>query len=268
MHYKKFTPCQPLQPFVECYFSWKGLAEKELDIQSPPNNFAAIVFNYETPYQSYQNNTLKMIAPKAFACGLFTSNYHLVVKGKIGMVGIVFKATSMHNFFGLRMSGLVNNRMALEHILPDETGSVLRAIVSALYDEDKIKILEEFVLKRLADAKSRLSLIDDAVELIDLHKGSISVVAVAEHLKISKRYLEKKFLEKVGVSPKFYARIKRFSHLSNILAHSPKVDWQDIVYQSGFHDQSHLVKEFMEFNQMNPTDYFTKHQELIRFVKS
>lgn len=267
MHYQKFTPCEPLKPFVECYFSWKGLAEKELDIQSPPNNFAAIVFNYETPYQSYQNNTLKIVAPKAFACGLFTSNYHLVVKGKIGMVGIVFKATSMHNFFGLRMSGLVNNRMALEHILPVETGPVLNAIESALTDEEKIKILEGFVLSRLPDAKSRLSVIDDAVELIDLHKGSISVVDVAEQLKISKRYLEKKFLEKVGVSPKFYARIKRFAHLSNILAHSPKVDWQDIVYKNGFHDQSHLVKEFMEFNQMNPTDYHLKHNELIRFVK-
>lgn len=267
MHYQKYMPCKELKSFVECYFSWKGIAEKELDIQSPPSNFTAIVFNYETPYQSYQNSALKMVVPKAFVCGLFTSNYHLVLKGKIGMVGIVLKATSVHNFFGLRMSGLVNSRMALEHILPNETGSVLNAIESALADEERIKILEEFVLKRLMEAKSRLSVIDDAVELIDRHKGSISVMEVAEQLKISKRYLEKKFLEKVGVSPKFYTRIKRFSNLSNVLAHSPKVDWQDIVYQNGFHDQSHLVKEFMEFNQMNPTDYHLKHNELIRFVK-
>ncbi len=267
MHYQKFTSCKELKPFVECYFSWKGIADEELDIQSPPNSFTAIVFNYANPYQAYQNNTGKMVAPQVFACGPFTSNYHLVLNGKIGMVGIVFKATAMHNFFGLRMSGLVNNRMALEHILPDETGSVLKAIETALTDEEKITILEEFVLTRLAAAKARLSVIDDAVEWIDQHNGCISVEGVAQHLNISKRYLEKKFLEKVGVSPKFYARIKRFVSLSKIVAYSEKFDWQDIVYQYGFHDQSHLVKEFMEFNQMNPSDYHLKHNELIRFVK-
>ena len=267
MEYRKFTPCEPLMPFVECYFSWKGLAEEELDIQSPPNSFTAIVFNYATPYQSYQNNSMKMRAPKAFACGPFTSNYHLVLKGKIGMVGIVFKATALHNFFGLRMTELVNNRMALEHILPDETEPLLQAIETAVTDEDKIKILEAFVLTRLPEARARLSVIDDAVEWIDQHKGCISVVGVAEHLNISKRYLEKKFLEKVGVSPKFYARIKRFVSLSKIVAYSEKFDWQDIVFKYGFHDQSHLVKEFMEFNQMNPRDYHLKHNELFRFVK-
>jgi AraC-like DNA-binding protein len=93
------------------------------------------------------------------------------------------------------------------------------------------------------------------------------VEAVATHLKISRRYLEKKFLEKVGVSPKFYARIKRFGNLSNKIAHNIKIDWQEIVMEYGFHDQSHLVKEFIEFNQMNPSQYHSVHRELTRFVK-
>ena len=39
------------------------------------------------------------------------------------------------------------------------------------------------------------------------------------------------------------------------------------VEEYGFHDQSHLVKEFMEFNQMNPSRYHMLHRELTRFVK-
>jgi methylphosphotriester-DNA--protein-cysteine methyltransferase len=134
-------------------------------------------------------------------------------------------------------------------------------------DEIRIKILEELILSRLLTAKSRLSVIDEAVELIDHHRGSVSVEAVANQLKISRRYLEKKFLEKVGVSPKFYARIKRFTTLSKEVVYNKSFDWQDLVYKYGFHDQSHLVKEFMEFNQMNPSDYHLKHNELIRYVK-
>ncbi len=267
MHYQKFKPCEELQPFVECYFSWQGLVEKELDVQSPPSSFCAIVFNCTTPYGSYQNSTTRMVVPKAFACGPFTSNYHLVLKGEIAMTGIVFKASSLHNFFGLRMSGLVNNRMALEHILPDATDLILDTLKATATDEEKVKILEDFLLAHLADAKARLSVIDEAVELIDKHQGCIMVETVAEQLKISKRYLEKKFLEKVGVSPKFYARIKRFTHLSKEVAYSKNLNWQNLVFKYGLHDQSHLVKEFIEFNQMNPSEYLKNHQELIRFVR-
>ena len=133
--------------------------------------------------------------------------------------------------------------------------------------QGELRILEELMLSYLAIAKTNVSIIDEAVEYIDTCKGCVSVEVVAEHLKISRRYLEKKFLEKVGVSPKFYARIKRFGALSNKIAHHEKIDWQQIVAEYGFHDQSHLVKEFMEFNQMNPSQYHLLHREMTRFVK-
>ncbi len=267
MEYRKFAPCAELKPFVECYFVWEGEAKESLDVQSPPSSFNAMVFNYADSYEAYQNSTTRMPVPKAFVCGPFTSNYHLLLKGKIGMSGIVFRSSALHNFFGLRMSQLVNNRMSLELLLPDKAESLWTRVKAAGTDEARVKILEYLLLSLLPEAKARLSVIDEAVEIIDQHKGSISVETVAEQLKISRRYLEKKFLEKVGVSPKFYARIKRFVSLSKEVAYNKNFNWQDIVFEYGFHDQSHLVKEFMEFNQMNPSDYHLKHHELIRFVK-
>jgi AraC-like DNA-binding protein len=267
MEYRKVAPAPPLKPFVECYFIWAGEAKESLDVQSPPNGFNAMVFNYADPYEAYQNGGSTRWVPKAFVSGMFTSNYHLVLKGKIGMVGIVFKPSSLHNFFGLRMSQLVNSRMSLELLLQDQAESLWSSIKAQETDDERIPILEQFLLETLPQAKARLSVVDEAVELIDVYKGSISVEDVARQLKISRRYIEKKFLEKVGVSPKFYARIKRFVSLSKEVAYNKDFDWQDLVFQYGFHDQSHLVKEFMEFNQMNPSDYHLKHNELIRFVK-
>jgi AraC-like DNA-binding protein len=149
--------------------------------------------------------------------------------------------------------------------LPEEI--LWTAVTSQSTDAGRIKILEELMHSYLAVAKTNLSIIDEAVDYIDSRKGCVSVEAVSEYLKISRRYLEKKFLEKVGVSPKFYARIKRFGALSNKIAHNEKIDWQEIVVEYGFHDQSHLVKEFIEFNQMNPSQYHLLHREMTRFVK-
>lgn len=267
MHYQKYIPAPELQPFIECFYIWKGETKEQFEVQSPPSGYAAMVFNFADPYYAFQSGSDLHLVPKAFVSGQFTSNYHLVMEGKIGVTGIVFKPSALYNFFKFRMSQLVNTRMPLEFLLGTEATELLDIIIAAAEDKDKILILENLLKSRLIQAKNNLSIIDDAVDYIDACKGSVSIEAVAAHLRISRRYLEKKFLEKVGTSPKLYTRLKRFSVLSNKVAHLKDPDWQDIVLESGLHDQSHLAKEYNEFNKMNPTEYYYQHQELIRFVK-
>jgi len=267
MQYQKFSPKTELLPFVECYFIWEGDAGTGLKVQSPPSGFCSMVFNYGDPYIASQNNEPPMEVPKAFLSGQFTANYTLELNGDIRVAGIVLKPCTVHNIFNSRMSELVNSRAPLSFFpgLPVEI--LWTAVRNESSDEGRVNILEELMMSYLPVAKSNISIIDEAVEYIDMCKGCVSVVAVAERLNISRRYLEKKFLEKVGVSPKFYARLKRFGSLSNTIAHQEKIDWQQIVLEYDFHDQSHLVKEFMEFNQMNPSQYHLLHREMTRFVK-
>jgi AraC-like DNA-binding protein len=267
MRYQKLPPAPTLNALVECYFAWEGDAGEGLKVQSPPNCFTSITFNYESQYFASQNGSIPVQVPRAFVSGQFTSNYTLELRGKIGMVGIVLKPCSLFNIFGVRMSQLVNSRVPLS-FLPGLPEAILwSAVKDQVAVEGRIRILEELMLSYVNVATTNASIIDEAVDFIDSCRGCISVEEVASHLKISRRYLEKKFLEKVGLSPKFYARLKRFGALSHKIAQNPKVDWQEIVTEFGFHDQSHLVKEFLEFNQMNPTQYHLLHRELSRFVK-
>src|SRR3990170_1579171 len=199
MRYLKFKPAKSLTPFIECYFIWEGEAPEQIEVQSPPNCFGAIVFNYGDPTWASQNSSDLLTVPASFICGLFTSNFRRVMKGKIGMAGIVFKVTAIHNIFGIRMSTLVNSRMPLDLLIG-------------------------------ADAE--------------------------------------KLSESIHLESTDEARIKRFGTLSNRVAHATTIDWQDVVFENGLHDQSHLVKEFKEFNKMNPSEYHQNHNEMTRFVKS
>ncbi len=266
MHYNKFSPSPPLTAFVECYYQWEATAAEPVVVQSPPNGRCALVFNLGAPYLSSQGNATPMPVPAAFVSGQFTSNYKLHLLGNILTIGAVLRPSAVHNFFGIRMSQLVNTRASME-ILGTDTSSLLEKITSGKSAEDRVTVVDEFLLSKLHHAKARLTIIDEAVDYIDQSKGCTTVDAIALHLRVSRRYLEKKFLEKVGISPKFYARLRRFSTLSNEIAHSQNIDWPRIVTEYGFHDQSHLVKEFIEFNQMNPSQYHLLHRELTRFVK-
>lgn len=266
MRYQKFPPVAPLLPFVECYYALEGRAARPITVQSPPNGYCAIVINYGDAYSASQHSTDVVNVPLAFVSGQFTSNYQLHFNGDIGMVGIVLKPSALHNIFGIRMSQLVNSRAPLSFLEAVDGDSLTTSIQTETSDESRVKNLEAFMLSFVKKGKANLSIIDEAIERIDACKGCITVEKLAADLKVSRRYLEKKFLEKVGVSPKFYSRLKRFGTLSNIIAHQKEIDWQQIVLEYGFHDQSHLVKEFLEFNQMNPTQYHAVHQEMTRFI--
>jgi AraC-like DNA-binding protein len=71
----------------------------------------------------------------------------------------------------------------------------------------------------------------------------------------SERQLERLFLEQVGVTPKLYARIRRFrsvmQHVEDPL-HGDRLSWADIAALFGYTDQSHLVRDFKTFAQELP----------------
>jgi len=264
--YKKFLPIAELSPYVECIFIWERNSLEQLLVQSPPSGFNALIFNYADPYQAYQNENKKEKVPLAFVSGQFTANYHLEIQGKIGIIGAVMKASSIYNIFGLKMTSLVNKRLALQDFLEEKTDEIQNKIKKAGNAEERVQILEVFLKTHLETVPSRLSIIDDTISFIDQNNGMVTIEEVLTKFNISRSYLEKKFLQKIGISPKFYARIRRFSYLSNQVAHNKEINWQDIVFENGYHDQSHLVKDFKAFNHMKPSEYHKGHHELTRFI--
>ncbi|MDH5366715.1 MAG: AraC family transcriptional regulator [Cyclobacteriaceae bacterium] len=268
MEYKKYTSKKTTSFICEGYFYWKGEVEKELDVQSPPTSYNALVFNLGDLCYGYQHNNKTLPIPQNFVCGQFTNNYHLVIKGEIEMVGIIFKPTAMYNLFKLRMSNLVNNRMPLEHVLGGQALKIYNSLKKEPEPALKINILKKLIETWSEKAKVNLTIIDDTIEYIDERIKNITVQEVVDHFHLSKRYFEIKFLEKVGVSPKMYIRLKRISTLCYQALYQNESDWQEIVNDFGFYDQAHFIKEFNKFNFTSPAKYKKDHNELIRFVKN
>lgn len=269
MEYEKFFPeSDNERALVECYYHWRGDASPPLELQSPPTGFGAMVINALDPYVAWQAEEDKQIVPAAFVCGLFTSNYHLQLSGPFDATGVVLKTSALHAMFGLRMSTLVNTRIPLS-MLNDHAAATLPELVNnEKNSRDRVSMLRSFIVERAEQARTRFNILEDIIDWIDTNRGNVTIDEVAAKFHVSRRYIETQFLEKVGVSPKFYARIRRFSYLSNVIVRTPHLNWQDIVDLGGFHDQSHLVKEFLKFNRMSPAQYVDNHKEIIRLVQT
>jgi len=270
MHYLKFHPCKQLEPFVECYFVWQSGNEpvRELVVESPPNGFCSIVFNSGDIYflQNKKHNRLEV--PAAFVAGQSIYSYKLFLNGNISIAGIVFKPAGLATLYDLPMHEYTEERIDLRNLfavsLVNEYASAIAATPDA---KQKAHLLEGFVMKQFELVKPVPDYIDQAANLIIEKNGMLQVNELIEMIYMSRRSFERRFLKKVGLSPKYYARIRRISYLTNIISGKKKADWAKIFSECEYYDQSHFIKDFLEFTGRTPQQYLEENKELANLVE-
>lgn len=270
MEYRKIDPSPALGSFVKCYYVLEAtLGTETRVVQSPPSGYTAMVFNHGDPYRVSSPNIPDTVVPRCFFAGQCTINYHLAFTGTVGLVGIVFMPAAVSTLFGISMEGTADTRIELPSLLGNEAGAWCDSIIAANSTNARIELIQEYLTSKLGGHRARYNVADLAAARILSAEGNITVEELASDLCVSRRQLERKFLEKTGLSPKLYARIARMSLISNFVAHhdDEKIDWQDLVFKGGFHDQNHFVKDFKKLNRLSPEQYHNKHHELIRYIR-
>ena len=269
MTYQKFEPCEQLQPFVECYFVWQSQeAVHNLIVESPPNGYCSLVFNCGAEYFLQNKKYERLVVPKQFISGQSIYSYKLFLNGEISVTGIVFKPAALATLFDLPTYAYTEERISLFSIFKRSLiDTFIEKIQDAAMPNDKVKLLEEFVLIFYYQKKPKPDYIDNAVNVIIEKNGMINISSLLKDVFMSRRNFERRFFKKVGLSPKYYARIRRISYLMNEIAGKKKVDWADVISQCEFYDQSHFIKDFIEFTGRSPEQYIKDNAELANMVE-
>jgi AraC-like DNA-binding protein len=270
MLYQKFKPQEILSPFIECYFIWEsnGTLENELIIESPPNGFCSIVINYGSPYSLHSKKYHKLAVPQQFVSGQSIYSYKLFLQGTIGIAGIVFKPAALASFWGLDGFEFTEERIDLFTVLKQlYVKTYVEKIRNSAKSLDKVKLMEEFMMQHYTVFKPKTDNIDLASNKIVEKNGMLHVYDLLKDSCMSRRSFERKFFQKVGLSPKYYARIRRIGYVCNLIAGKKKVNWQEIFYEADFFDQAHFIKDFEEFTGRSPQQYLKENTELANFVE-
>ncbi len=181
----------------------------------------------------------------------------------------MFKPTAIATLFDFSLRELVDQRIALENVIGEAaSGFLFDRLKSETRIEYRLALIHSFLVEAMDGYEKKLNVADLASDMILETKGTITVEELLDKLSVSRRYLERKFAEKVGLTPKQYCRIIRMAHISNVVANHEVIDWQDLVYKGGFHDQNHFIKDFKSLNHLSPTKYRQEHAELIRILRA
>lgn len=270
MYYRKFAPSVHLTPYVKCYFVWEKhtVLHNPLRIESPPTGFSSMVFNYGNTYRVANGKHASLWAPSMFLTGQATESYTLELSGRIGMVGVVFKPAGLSSLFGLPMYEFTDERINLTDVLGKPLVWLQEQILEAGSPAARVQLLDQFLNRQLLKKGNTLDRTDYAANLIVERKGIVNVGELIDDLYVCRRQFERQFLQKVGVSPKYYARIRRVGYLCAQLASQrwQVTDWHELIYQSGYYDQSHFIREFTQFTGKRPTLYVKDNLELTRYL--
>lgn len=89
--------------------------------------------------------------------------------------------------------------------------------------------------------------------------GATSILPLARAHRLSLRSLQLRCQAYLGCSLKEISRFLRFDRLARTLHAQPTgADWQTLVAAFGYHDQSHLIRDFQHFTNSTPKHFKTQ----------
>ena len=266
MLYKKYKPSDKLSPFIHTYYQWVKSNTEPLVVESPPSAYTALVFNLGEAHQFAPMGEEMRYAPSIYFAGQATKSYSLKFSGNIAMIGAVLYAPSIYKFFGGDQKGLIDQRVEAYGVESRELEKTKLRLFEDL-EQDISKALDAFFLSIVERNSLVVDRFDQSVAKIDSKHGNVTLSDIMEEFGFSARYYQKLFMQRVGLSPKSYIRLRRLSRVCYLLSTKTEIDWQDIVYEGGYYDQSHFIKDFLDFIGRNPSVYFKDNKELARLLR-
>lgn len=150
--------------------------------------------------------------------------------------------------FGARpMHELARQVVSLDEL--DLASSLPEQLAEARTWNERFEQVTRALEKRLLDGRQLSRVTAWALDRIDSSGGRVAIHQLATELGFSRKHLHERFAREVGLSPKRYAEVQRFSRvLTRLRAGAPSL--AHLALDLGYADQSHLARDVRRFSSV------------------
>ena len=168
---------------------------------------------------------------------------------------IVFQPTAVFRLTGIPAFELTNKYLDAEDIFPRSIRFVFDELQQAKTYGEMLNIADRFINTLVSNVRKDAHLLDSASKLMMQNSGNISLDWLAKESCLCTKQFKRKFNERVGINPKSYARIIRFTKVFNNKNAYPHWDWLRIAIECNYFDYQHLVRDYKNFTGLTPNDF-------------
>lgn len=187
--------------------------------------------------------------------GIGTRRFVATLSGSGRVVAAKFRAGCFSPFVTVPIASLVDRIVPLSELFGSSGNAVAEAVLAEPDDHRAARSIEDFLVARAprVDAHSTL-----AMQLVERARTDRTITRAAQLARIgalSLRSLHRLFERAVGVSPKWVIRRARVHEAAERVAHGARIDWASLAQELGYHDQSHLIRDFRDEMGETPAAY-------------
>ncbi len=191
------------------------------------------------------------IVPKAFT---------LKFQGNMDTLAIACKATVFSRLFRVDMSPVSKRSITLPHSIFSPLWKEMSNLITA---QERISCFSD-----LMKSVQKTPYYPDAVDILysKIIEKSITIPLkeILPECPASKSTLLRKFAKRTGVSPKTLARIVRLDYLWAKIRKENAVDYQSLVFEGNYFDQSHFINDFKSIIGETPSYFFNRNLSVVK----
>jgi AraC-like DNA-binding protein len=269
MQYLGRVPSPPLDAFIERIWYCSETPSHTRERVIPGGGTIDLVINLvEDELRIYDPDTPASVRAhsNALVVGTRTQSFLVDPRQRESVMGVHFRPGAAFPFLGISPAEIVNSHVPLEDLWGRVAGDLREQLLLVRLPSERFRILEAALLQRLRRARAGHPAVRVAVEALSSRGKGARVADVADAVGLSRRRLIEVFEREVGVTPKLYARLARFHEVKRRIASmgSPP-SWAAFALECGYFDQSHMLRDFIEFSSMSPASYLRRVSDETHF---
>jgi AraC-like DNA-binding protein len=183
------------------------------------------------------------------------SGYYIKQAAAGRTVGAQLKPGAACALFGVSAAQLAQRHAPLRSFWGDAIGRLHEHLAHATAPEDQLELLEQAMLMQLRPIRALHPQVAQALEKFD---GCANIGGALAETDCSHRHFIALFRDATGLTPKRYARLRRFHRVLTVAAGSD-LAWSALAQAHGYCDQAHLNLDFREFTGLPPRAWRRAH---------
>lgn len=252
---KNFIPHPALRDVIRSFVIVEvdlGINPQTIEGLCMPTPFQNIFIYINTRFNVKKIDETKFrIASNFTIVGPQLTPVKLKVEASHKTVIVVFQPGGLNRFLDIPLTEIYDDGFDGTDLMGKEIDELVEQCHYCRTHEELYHLVQRYFLQKLNFFKEELP-IDKALQhLLNYYDTPIKQIATMACLSI--RQLERNCLDRLGMSPKTYARISRFNKAYNLFLNNNMPTWTDIALSAGYYDQMHFIKDFKEFAKRTPT---------------